>query len=535
LANDRLIKLLRAVGVALGITTIFLFWLLDPLISTMHDAVYHWEGSWFQLFFVPIVDFCILWLVMAAVLYFARGWLRIAIWCVIIAFTPWVELNNWGYLSHGAIPDWEATLVVILGLAIFPTILLLWRSTFQEKFEHVREFAEIVFVVSAFCGILVLSRYAWVGWKARSLTETQRLHEVVRDPPAEAGRPRVFWIVFDELSYQQVYERRFPGIELPAFDALAAQATVFTHTVPAGGMTEIVLPALMTGEPIDDVRPLPSGSQLKIHNKHTGVWRLFDDHETVFQDAQDLNYRTAVAGWFNPYCRILPDVLDHCFWAFHESAKNTMDPRAPWGSNLMQPWLHFFRFGLGYRIGSIFMNFRGQNDIDAQQHIAEYVTLSDAADRILEDPSLGFALIHMPIPHPNGIYDRRTGEFAIRNSTYLDNVVLADRFLEHLRSKLEQSGQWDSSTIVVMGDHSWRTNFMWRNMPGWAGEEELASQGGQFDDRPAYLVKLPGQQVGAHIDVPFAVVNTRMLFDALLMQKIRSKEDLAAWSMQRGH
>ena len=51
---------------------------------------------------------------------------------------------------------------------------------------------------------------------------------------AQTGRPRVIWILFDELSYQQVYERRLPGLQLPAFDALAAQATVFTHAVPAG-------------------------------------------------------------------------------------------------------------------------------------------------------------------------------------------------------------------------------------------------------------------------------------------------------------
>jgi hypothetical protein len=54
--------------------------------------------------------------------------------------------------------------------------------------------------------------------------------------------------VFDELSYRQGYERRFPALQLPAFDALAAQATVFTHTIPAGIMTEKVLPSLLTGE-----------------------------------------------------------------------------------------------------------------------------------------------------------------------------------------------------------------------------------------------------------------------------------------------
>ena len=71
-------------------------------------------------------------------------------------------------------------------------------------------------------------------------------------------------------------------------------------------------------------------------------------------------------------------------------------------------------------------------------------------------------------------------------------------------------------------------------MPEWANEEQIASRGGQFDDRPAYIVKLPGQQTGDRIDAPFAALNTRTLFDAVLAQKIQSKEQLSAWAMQSG-
>jgi arylsulfatase A-like enzyme len=154
------------------------------------------------------------------------------------------------------------------------------------------------------------------------------------------------------------------------------------------------------------------------------------------------------------------------------------------------------------------------------------------ADRILDDQSVGFALLHMPIPHMPGIYDRRTDKFASRNSNYIDNLALTDKLLAHIRSELEQRGQWDDSTIVIMADHSWRTMF-WDYLPSWTKEENIASEGGKFDDRPAYIVKLPDQHTGARIDAPFAAMDTRKLFDALLMQKIRSKEDLSAWAKQQ--
>ncbi len=122
--------------------------------------------------------------------------------------------------------------------------------------------------------------------------------------------------------------------------------------------------------------------------------------------------------------------------------------------------------------------------------------LEAAADQILDDPSAGFSLIHLPIPHPFGIYDRKADKFVTMNASYLDNLALADKLMGHIRGRLEKSGQWDDSTIVVMGDHSWRTELLWGGSSQWTKEEEIASHGGEFDDRPAYVVKLPNQQDG---------------------------------------
>ena len=93
-----------------------------------------------------------------------------------------------------------------------------------------------------------------------------------------------------------------------------------------------------------------------------------------------------------------------------------------------------------------------------------------------------------------------------------------------------RTATWDSSVIVIMGDHSWRTSFMWSPMPSWTHEEQVASDGGKFDDRPAYIVKLPHQQQPARIDFPYAAIHTRPLLDALIRNQIRSTGDLSAWA-----
>jgi len=136
------------------------------------------------------------------------------------------------------------------------------------------------------------------------------------------------------------------------------------------------------------------------------------------------------------------------------------------------------------------------------------------------------------VPHPGGIYDRRTGTFTTHRSSYIDNLALADIYLGHVRQVLKQRGEWDSSAIVVMGDHSWRTKLLWEGSALWTAEDEAASQGGQFDDRPGYIVKLPYQTEAAKIEIPFSAVRTRALLQGILDGSIRSAPELADFAGQ---
>jgi hypothetical protein len=503
---------------------------MAPMIEPGHDALYHWSGSALEFFVPPIVDFCVFWLALTVLLTIARGRARIAIWSGILGLIPWIMLKNWGSLTGAKPPHWLSLSLFGLGLMAMLFPLVLWRPSVQRS-EGATRLASTLLAFSAASGGAVLLASAWDGWEARSLNTGSIRHHRPVIAPELAKRPRVIWILLDELSFQQVYERRFPGLRLPSFDALAEEATVFTHAVPVGIRTEVVMPSLIMGDEVDDIRSTPDG-RLSVHAPDTGTWQQFDEYGTIFQDALNMKYSTAVAGWYNPYCRILPDVLTRCFWSFDAPTQNIMLPQATFGLNVTMPWMRVFMKGAAYRFASHFLSVPEIDELNAKEHILDYVALANASDRILDDRSLGFALIHMPVPHPGGIYDPDTGALVVRHSNYLDNLALADKFLGHVRSRLIKSGQWDGTTIVIMGDHSWRTKPMWGKMPGWTKEEQAASNGDQFDDRPGYIVKLAGQRLGARVDTPFEAKNTRKLLDALLAGRIRSKEDLSMWAMQ---
>ena len=525
----------RTLLVALGLTVLIEFWVIKPAVEPSQHALYHWSGS-ARVFFAPVaIDVFVLWLLLSLLLVIALrpGRTRVAIWSGLLFILPWFLLQNAQFL--GLIKtQHELSRILFLG-ALLATVLLTayWRPAFAHRFERLVSIAANALFFAGVFGIFLLFRLGWYAWRASNMAERFQLHHAQAAPPIQPHR--VIWIVFDELSYQQVFEHRYPGLYLPAFDTLATQSTVFSHVVPAGTRTEVVLPSLISGKPADDIETSPTG-QLSIHTTDSNTWQDFDQHNTVFQDALDDGYATGVAGWYNPYCQIIPETLDHCLWSHGFAILNGMVPSGTVLSNALEP-VKMLAIGIVnvgpsrlLPLGLRLLHTPLERVKSARLHVHDYELLDSASRRLLRDPSAGFILLHLPVPHPESIYDRKTGKLSTERGTYMDNLALADKCFAGLRATLEQTGQWDSSAIVLMGDHSWRTTQLWEGDKNWTPAEQTASLGGGYDERPVYIVKLPGQTTGSRIDTVFQAGNTRKLFDALLTHKIQSTADLTAWA-----
>ena len=516
--------------VAFGLANLYLLGLTGPLISTQHDLIYHLTGSASSII-IPIIVYVVsLSLLFTALLLLAErpGPLRVIIWSAFLLALPSILLHTIADFADTEIPDWITYTVAPLCLIALIAVSVLWRR-FLPRFEAIQPAAATVLGFFAFTGVLIFVQLIWNGWQARNLNPAPTLHRA--QSFTTSPHPRIIWIVLDELSHQQLYERRFPGLELPTFDQLAAQSTVFTHVVPTGEYTRTILPTLFTGVPSNEIDVSARGMLLALRDPSTKKWTPFDPHKTIFQDAIDAGYATGLAGWYNPYCRILPEVLDHCFWTYRESTPANLSPRRSLAVDLVRPfrylWLdikHLFGRGQGAPT---------EESRDIRQHSTDYRELVASGDKYLADPSIDFLLLHMPIPHPYGFYDRTKKTFATRHTSYIDNLALADLYLAHVRQVLEQQKEWDPATVIVMGDHSWRTSLIWVDSMTWTDEDQAASKGGEFDDRPAYLVKLPNQQAPARIDQPFSAVRTRALLDAVLRDQFSTPADLQVWASQK--
>ncbi len=528
------LSLRRTIAAALGLATIGLFWIAEPLVNFGNINVYHWSGTAQNLFVPAIGDTLIGWALLTVVLVLAEvsGRGRGVMWAAILAFTPSVLLKSLELMQLFSLSHAVRLTMTGFAAACFVVLLLRWLPPEGDRTDREIAMVSNVFAVIGLCGAALLLQLTWCCWRARDFNRP-RPPAAMREAPGAGTRGRIIWIIFDELSQEQTFESRLPGMRLPAFDALAAQSTMFTHAIPADFpldndvRTEKIVPALLTGRKVDAIRSSITG-QLSMRDSDTGTWREFDANDTVFRDALASGYNTAVAGWYNPYCRILSAVLNSCYWTSGFALPSGIVPDASTGTNMEIPTNSMFGFAKLRHV--IQPSWRSEDAArkDAERHIADYEKIVAAADVAIRNRALHFVYLHLPVPHPPGVYDWRSGRLTSGPSTYVDNLALADSYLAHVRELLTEMGQWDSSIIVVMGDHGWRT-MVWRPLPGWTAQEERATHGGKFENRPVYLVKLSAQQTSATISRPFSAIHTREMFDGLLGRKIETIVSLSEW------
>jgi hypothetical protein len=148
-----------------------------------------------------------------------------------------------------------------------------------------------------------------------------------------------------------------------------------------------------------------------------------------------------------------------------------------------------------------------------QVHQADLAAIMPAAVALIRDQNIRFVFIHLPVPHPPGIYNRRTGTMS-GDGTYLDNLALSDRVMGELMKTINATPQAGKTTVIVCSDHSWRLP-VWQAVGLWTKEEAMAT-GGRFDPRPVLMIRFPGQQAGHEVTEPFDEIRVHEIIERML-------------------
>jgi hypothetical protein len=484
-----------------------------PLLSPYRWAFYQSFHPLSSIIWGSLIDFVFVSVLATAFFFYfeKRGNIyRSLIWVLVAARLVTQLLKVHLSTSWPALRLFKSAAPLVLSLL---AALALWRLL-PRTYETLAKGFAILLALAGLNTLWIVPELLYLGLRhkavepvlARSLPADDRAAK-----SASSGRPRIVWLLFDELSYNQTFEHRFPGLVMPAFDQLKDRSFIFQDVQPAGYHTILAVPSLLLGRVVDDIRSDVDGRAILKLSGQKG-WSVLDPQATLFGDAKRNGWTTGLAGWWNPYCRILPDTLDSCYWSTDESngifstANSALE-------NATAP----------------FLGKMGRTAVTSveQTHRASLQAIMQQGQALIADEKIRFVFIHLPVPHPPGIYDRSTGK--LRDAgTYIDNLALTDRLLGELISSLNATASAGNTTLIVTSDHSWRTP-MWTSVGGLSAEEKAASQG-RFDPRPMLMIHFPQQTHDVDVSQPFAQVGLYRIIVAMLQGHIESAADFAAWS-----
>ena len=342
-------------------------------------------------------------------------------------------------------------------------------------------------------------------------------------PAVNAPHRRIVWLLFDEMSYDQTFAHRWPGLDLPNLDALRAQSVTFSDVQPDGFYTEDVIPSMFLGKPINDVRGTAAGWMIYQSVPH-GSWQPFDGNQTLFADAQRDGWTTGALGEYNPYCRILKDQLDSCWMGMPPLPDHFSRDKSTLG-NVIAPIAADLDRIAGHRARlQAPAASPDASPLDALGPVRH-------GRALIGDEAIDLCFLHLPMPHPPGSYDRKTGRIGASGS-YIDNLAMADRVLGLLMADLAKTGDAQQTTVILSSDHSWRV-WLWRNTFGWTREDELASGHGHFDPRPMLMIRFPGQNAPKEISHPVPLLGMHDLIEQMMTGQIENQQQLDAWAAQQ--
>lgn len=402
-------------------------------------------------------------------------------------------------------------------------LVLLILALVRYGIMPVTRIAATIALVLAPFGLLALGQGTALLIKYRTLVSREQPPAPVM-PASSTPRPRVLWVIFDELSEDLPFRRRPATLAMPEFDRLQSVALSATNAYPPAGRTLQSIPALLTGRLVAGVKLAGPDELLLTFDGQTQAvgWSAQQD---IFTATRAAGLNAAVVGWYHPYCRVIGNRLTKCFW---QPASQNTDPEKLSVARMMllqdAELLKLLPFTNKARDWMV-----RKNPDYRSVHLADYQALVDRAVQTAADPDLNLAFIHLPVPHPPYIYDRRGGVWDTTGELgYLDNLALADLTLGKLRVAMEQNGTWDNTTVLVSSDHWWRTEYWDIRNQIWSGADDAYRGEGKFHHIP-FLLKLKGQKQSLTYDAPFNTVVSHDLVLDVLRGKLAAPDQVPTW------
>ena len=277
------------------------------------------------------------------------------------------------------------------------------------------------------------------------------------------------------------------------------QSTVYSNVTPIGYHTNLVVPSLLSGRIVTS-STFTAKNKLIVRTADDPHWQPFDSASSLFGMANQHGISTSIVGWYLAYCPIFVRTATECYWSNDDTEDGA--PPAIDASFADDVW-----FPLRIVAEQLVAPRAALADVahwESLSHVATVKDMSQHALATLANSQADIIYLHMPVPHPPAFWDRRSHDYGVGGS-YLDSLDYSDRFLGQILDVLEAEPRWPQTTLILQGDHSWRTR-IWRTTPGWSAEDERISNGGEWDPRPLLIIHAAGQNNAVTVASPTSLM-----------------------------
>ena len=222
------------------------------------------------------------------------------------------QSNDLWSVQHHSLLDsmnkwWLAYSHPVLAASVALLVVLAWMKPGSTDF--IVRTMRLGLTAFAFCAVWMIPQLLYMGFVVAGVPTFD--HSFAQ---ANSGSSkRIIWILFDELSYNLTFDHPPSGQHFANFQRLRSQSTSLGNIKPVGAFTESVIPSLLAGREIDQIKSTTDGKLLNLDSDLTQEV-TFDPNRTLLGEAKTNGWNPGVAGWYNPYCRIFADVLTSCFW-----------------------------------------------------------------------------------------------------------------------------------------------------------------------------------------------------------------------------
>ena len=392
-----------------------------------------------------------------------------------------------------------STRQISLGFVLLVPLMLLSLKTFSSSLVPIIRRVLIVF------SIFTLLNMGQALYQIRGDTQLSDSPHASFLKTLPGTSPKVVWLVFDELDYRLLFVNRKQGLSLPVLDDFRRTAIVGSHAYPPSSATSVSMLTYLLGEKVVRIEPTGRDSLFVSTAEHPERqdWKQLPN---LFSRAREAGVNGAVVGWYLPYDRLLASATVDSWW-FEMSTRDAVI-----GDSLPEMLLNGPRTLLETSLLSPF----GQSLLVKRRALL-FKQYMEKTRQLLGDARIGLLLLHVPVPHTPYFYDRQTGHDSLSNSMisgYWDALALVDRVLGDLRAQMEQSGEWDTSAILISSDHYYRT---------------AVGLDGRSDHRVPFLLKMPKQHRAFPFDKPFNTqLSHKMILD-IVRGKVRTDDEAMTW------